>query len=39
MKWFLSYVEKFKEGVFVSWVGSKPFITVFKPEYLEVSNI
>ncbi|XP_012539613.1 cytochrome P450 4C1 [Monomorium pharaonis] len=36
LKWFISYMETTKEGIFVQWIGSKPFINVFKPEYLEL---
>ncbi|XP_011871727.1 PREDICTED: cytochrome P450 4C1-like [Vollenhovia emeryi] len=35
MKVMVSFMEKFKEGIFVDWIVTKPFITVFKPEYLE----
>ncbi|XP_011871719.1 PREDICTED: cytochrome P450 4C1-like [Vollenhovia emeryi] len=35
MKWFLRAMNNHKEGIFVQWVGSKPFIVVYKPEYLE----
>ncbi|XP_036142720.1 cytochrome P450 4C1-like isoform X3 [Monomorium pharaonis] len=29
-------MEKSKEGIFVQWIGSTPFVVVYKPEYLEV---
>ncbi|XP_036142719.1 cytochrome P450 4V2-like isoform X2 [Monomorium pharaonis] len=34
--WLLKFMEKSKEGIFVQWIGSTPFVVVYKPEYLEV---
>ncbi|XP_036143422.1 uncharacterized protein LOC105832054 [Monomorium pharaonis] len=34
--WFIKFMEKSKEGIFIQWIGSTPFVTVYKPEYLEV---
>lgn len=39
MKWFITYMESCKEGIFIQRVGVERFINVFKPEYLEVSKI
>ncbi|XP_011700815.1 PREDICTED: cytochrome P450 4C1-like [Wasmannia auropunctata] len=36
MKWFETYMKQCKEGIFVQWIGPKPFVNVFKPEYLEI---
>ncbi|XP_036143421.1 uncharacterized protein LOC105839490 [Monomorium pharaonis] len=36
MKWFLRFMEDTQGGLFVQWLGSTPFINVYKPEYLEV---
>ncbi|XP_011055130.1 PREDICTED: cytochrome P450 4C1-like isoform X2 [Acromyrmex echinatior] len=32
----LSDYEEFKEGIFMYQIGTKPFINIFKPEYLEL---
>ncbi|XP_018304230.1 cytochrome P450 4C1-like isoform X2 [Mycetomoellerius zeteki] len=36
MKRFSSFIEEFKEGIFMYQLGTKPFINVFKPEYLQL---
>lgn len=38
MNWFLEKAEHYKEGLFISWIGTEPFVNVFKPEYLEVNK-
>ncbi|XP_018355885.1 PREDICTED: cytochrome P450 4C1-like isoform X1 [Trachymyrmex septentrionalis] len=35
VKKFLLFMEEFKEGIFMYQIGTKPFIAIFKPEYLE----
>lgn len=35
LRWFENHMKNNKEGLFVQWVGIKPIINVFKPEYLE----
>ncbi|XP_012219950.1 cytochrome P450 4C1-like [Linepithema humile] len=35
-KWFCSFLDKFKDGIFINWIGTQPFINVYKPEYLEI---
>ncbi|XP_018359901.1 PREDICTED: cytochrome P450 4C1-like [Trachymyrmex cornetzi] len=36
LKRFSSFIEEFKEGIFMYQLGTKPFINMFKPEYLEL---
>ncbi|XP_029660852.1 cytochrome P450 4C1-like isoform X1 [Formica exsecta] len=35
-EWLQQCMLRFKEGVFIFWVGMKPFITLYKPELLEI---
>lgn len=35
MKWFTTFMENCKEGIFIQRVGVTRFINIFKPEYLE----
>ncbi|XP_011871726.1 PREDICTED: cytochrome P450 4c21-like [Vollenhovia emeryi] len=35
LKWIVSFMYKCKEGIYVQWLGARPFIDVFKPEYLQ----
>ncbi|KAG5313884.1 CP4C1 protein, partial [Acromyrmex insinuator] len=36
IKRYSSFIEEFKEGIFMYQIGTKPFINIFKPEYLEL---
>ncbi|RLU19899.1 hypothetical protein DMN91_008458, partial [Ooceraea biroi] len=36
MTMYKSFVHQFKEGIFVVWIGTRPLLHVFKPEFLEV---
>ncbi|XP_012062915.1 PREDICTED: cytochrome P450 4C1-like [Atta cephalotes] len=36
VKRFSSFIEEFKEGIFMYQLGTKPFINIFKPKYLEL---
>ncbi|XP_020295767.1 cytochrome P450 4C1-like [Pseudomyrmex gracilis] len=36
MKWILSQINEYKEGIFVQWIGPSPIIHIFKPEFLEI---
>jgi len=40
MQWFLMFMKKYeKEGIFIQRIGIQSYITVFKPEYLEVNKV
>jgi len=36
MSWYISFIDKFKKGIFLLWIASEPFIHIYKPEFLEV---
>ncbi|XP_032672297.1 cytochrome P450 4C1-like [Odontomachus brunneus] len=36
LKWFLTLPNEFKDGIFVQFIGSKPIVNIYKPEFLEV---
>ncbi|XP_070169048.1 cytochrome P450 4C1-like isoform X1 [Polyergus mexicanus] len=35
-EWIHQCMLRFKEGIFIFWIGMKPFITIYKPELLEI---
>lgn len=36
VQWFMERMRHFKEGIFIHWLGVKPFINLYKPEFLEI---
>ncbi|XP_072759258.1 cytochrome P450 4C1-like isoform X2 [Anoplolepis gracilipes] len=37
VQWFAKQMQRFsKEGIFIHWLGMKPFINLYKPEFLEI---
>ncbi|XP_070169058.1 cytochrome P450 4C1-like [Polyergus mexicanus] len=34
--WFAQCMVDFKDGIFIYWIGLKPFISIYKPEILEI---
>jgi len=36
VQWFSERMLRFKEGIFIHWIGMSPFINLYKPELLEV---
>ncbi|XP_029163052.1 cytochrome P450 4C1-like [Nylanderia fulva] len=35
VQWFKKRILHFKEGIFVYWIGLNPFISIYKPEFIE----
>ncbi|KAL6446828.1 hypothetical protein ACFW04_001335 [Cataglyphis niger] len=36
VQWFEKHMCHFKKGIFIFWIGMKPFIIIYKPEFLEI---
>ncbi|KAL6446210.1 hypothetical protein ACFW04_001081 [Cataglyphis niger] len=36
IQWLRQRMFQFKDGIFIFWLGIKPFINIYKPEFLEV---
>ncbi|CAL1679504.1 unnamed protein product [Lasius platythorax] len=36
VQWFKQRIQQFKEGIFIYWVGLDPFISIYKPEFVEI---
>ncbi|CAL1674035.1 unnamed protein product [Lasius platythorax] len=36
VQWFVQRMLHFKEGIFIHWLGTKPLINLYKPEFLEI---
>ncbi|KAL6446196.1 hypothetical protein ACFW04_001078 [Cataglyphis niger] len=34
--WFMQRMREFKDGIFMYWIGLKPLINLYKPEYFEI---
>ncbi|XP_070169053.1 cytochrome P450 4C1-like isoform X3 [Polyergus mexicanus] len=34
--WFIQRMLDFKDGIFIFWIGLKPIINIYKPEFLEI---
>lgn len=36
IQWSKQNMFQFKDGIYIFWIGIKPFINIYKPEFLEV---
>ncbi|XP_050449076.1 cytochrome P450 4C1-like [Cataglyphis hispanica] len=34
--WFMQRMREFKDGIFINWIGLKPLINIYKPEFFKI---